>query len=90
MEVQFTPEQEAFIRQAIASGRIHRAEGAVQQALFLWEKQERSRIEILTALDEAEADFETGEYTDPSLPLLAVQLKSEARAVREPQTNLSY
>jgi len=86
MEVQFTPEQEAFIRQAIASGRLHRAEEAVQQALSLWEKQERSRVEILAALDEAEADLETGQYadyTDSSLPLLASQLKAEARALRD-------
>jgi putative addiction module CopG family antidote len=86
MEVQFTPEQEAFIRQAIASGRLHRAEEAVQQALSLWEKQERSRVEILAALDEAEADLETAQYedyTDSSLPLLASQLKAEARALRE-------
>ncbi len=84
--MQFTPEQEDFIRQAIASGRLHRAGEAVQQALSLWEKQERSRVEILPALDEAEADLETGQYedyTDSSLPLPASQLKAEARALRD-------
>ena len=86
MEVQFTPEQEAFIRLAIASGRLHRPEEAVQQALSLWERQERNRVEILAALDEAEADLQTGQfsdYTDASLPLLAEQLKAEARALRD-------
>jgi len=56
MDVQLTPEQEAFVRQAIESGRLHRPEDAVQQALSLWEKQERNRVETLAALDEAEAD----------------------------------
>ncbi len=86
MEVQFTPEQEAFIREAIASGRLHRPEQAVQQALSLWERQERNRVEILAALDEAEADLQTGQfsdYTDASLPLLAEQFKAEARALRD-------
>jgi Arc/MetJ-type ribon-helix-helix transcriptional regulator len=90
MEVQFTPEQEAFIRQAIASGRLHRPEDAIQQALSLWERQERSRLEMLAALDEAEADLQTGQYTDhtdESLPLLAQQLKAEARALRDRQAS---
>jgi Arc/MetJ-type ribon-helix-helix transcriptional regulator len=85
MEVQFTPEQEAFVRQAIQSGRLKRAEDAIQQALFLWEKQERNRVEILSALDEAEVNLEAGgfdDYTDETLPLLAQQLKTEARALR--------
>jgi Arc/MetJ-type ribon-helix-helix transcriptional regulator len=90
MEVQFTPEQEAFIRQAIASGRLHRPEDAIQQALSLWERQEQSRLEMLAALDEAEADLQTGQYTDhtdESLPLLAQQLKAEARALRDRQAS---
>ena len=85
MEVQLTPEQEAFIRQAISSGRLNRAEDAIQQALSLWEKQERNRVEILAAFDEAEADLKTGQYddyTDETLPILADQLKAEGRASR--------
>jgi len=85
MEVRLTPEQESFVRQAIASGRLHRAEEAVQQALSLWENQERSCAEILAALDEAEADLRTGQYTDhtdASSPSLASQLKAEARSLR--------
>jgi Arc/MetJ-type ribon-helix-helix transcriptional regulator len=85
-EVQFTPAQEAFVRQAIESGRLQRAEDAIQQALSLWEKQERNRVEILAALDEAEADLQTGQYadyTDVTLPLLAEQLKAEAKALRD-------
>ena len=86
MEVKFTPEQQAFVRQAIASGRVHRAEEAIQQALSLWKKQERNRVQILAVVDEAEADLQTGQYTDytvASVPLLAEQLKAEARALSD-------
>lgn len=37
MEVVLTLDQEAFIRQAIESGRLHRQEEAVQDAMSLWE-----------------------------------------------------
>lgn len=83
MEIQLTPAQEAFLRQAIASGRIHHAEEAIQQALLLWEARERGRIEILSALDEAEGDLQTGsfsDYGDGSLPGLGEELKREARS----------
>ena len=83
MEVQLTPDQEAFVRQAIDSGRLPHAEEAVQQALSLWESRERSRVEILCALDEAESDLAVGnfsDYSEESLPRLAQELKREARA----------
>jgi hypothetical protein len=43
-----------------------------------WEESERSRIEILAALEEAEADLKAGrytDYTDETLPKLADELK---------------
>jgi len=61
MEVSLTPDQEAFVRQAIESGRLHRAEDAVEEALSLWEERERTRAEILTAVDLAEASLARGE-----------------------------
>jgi Arc/MetJ-type ribon-helix-helix transcriptional regulator len=86
MEVHFTADQEALIRRAIASGRYQTAEDAVQDAMARWEEGERKRIEVLASLDEAEADLETGwytDYTDQTLPRLADELKREARAQRE-------
>jgi Arc/MetJ-type ribon-helix-helix transcriptional regulator len=83
MEVQLAPDQEALVRQAIENGRLHHAEEAVQQALSLWETRERSRIEILCALDEAESDLNAGkflDYTEESLARLGEELKREARA----------
>jgi hypothetical protein len=57
MDVHLIPDQEAFVRQAIASRRLQRAEEAAYQALSLWEKRERNRMEILAALDAAEASI---------------------------------
>ncbi|MGH6817233.1 MAG: ribbon-helix-helix domain-containing protein [Methylovirgula sp.] len=57
MQIDPTAEQTEFIRRAIATGRVRRAEEAVQQALELWVERERTREEILTAIDEAEASL---------------------------------
>ncbi len=61
MEVHLTPDQEAFIRQAIETGRLHRKEDAVLEAMLLWEERERRRLEILVAVDHAEASLARGE-----------------------------
>jgi Arc/MetJ-type ribon-helix-helix transcriptional regulator len=61
MEVRLTPDQEAFVRQAIESGRLHRPEDGVEEALSLWEKRERKRAEFLATIDEAEAYLARGE-----------------------------
>jgi Arc/MetJ-type ribon-helix-helix transcriptional regulator len=61
MEVHLTSDQEAFIRRAIETGRLHRKEEAVQEAMSLWEERERRRLEILVAADQAEASLARGE-----------------------------
>ena len=43
MNVDFTPEQQRFVQQAIASGRIHRPEDAAQEAFSLWVDRERAK-----------------------------------------------
>jgi putative addiction module CopG family antidote len=72
MEVQFTLDQEAFIRQAIASGRYRSAEEAVRDAMARWEEDERTRLTLVAAFDAAEGDQDAGhfrDYTDETLPL---------------------
>src|SRR5881396_3877935 len=74
MEAHLTPDQKAFVRQAIESGRLQREEDAIQEALALWEARERSRAEILTAVDAAEASLAAGKgrvITDQSMRNLA-------------------
>jgi hypothetical protein len=43
MNVDFTPEQQPIVRQAIESGRIHRAEDAAREAFSLWVERERAK-----------------------------------------------
>jgi Arc/MetJ-type ribon-helix-helix transcriptional regulator len=61
MDVQLTLDQEAFIAQAVQSGRLQRREDAVQEAMSLWEERERRRLEILLAVDQAELSIARGE-----------------------------
>ena len=83
MEVHLTPDQKAFVRQAIEMGRFRREEDAVQEALSLWEERERRRLEILEAVDEAEASLARGEghvITQDSMRELAEEVKRRGRA----------
>ena len=83
MEVQFTDDQKAFVRQAISTGRYAREEDAVQEALSLWEERERTRAEILAQVDLAEASLARGEgriITQESMRELAEDVKQRGRA----------
>jgi putative addiction module CopG family antidote len=83
MDVRLTPDQEAFIRQAIETGRFSRPEDAVQEALSLWEERERARAEILAAVDTAEASLARGEgrpITPQSMRELADEVQRRGRA----------
>ena len=77
-----TPDQKAFIRQAIESGRLQRIEDAVEEAMSLWEERERSRLEILAVVDRAEASLARGggrEITPKSMRELADEVKQRGR-----------
>ena len=60
MDLQLTPDQKAFIRDAIERGRFRRAEDAIEEAMAFWEERERARAEIQAALDIAETSLERG------------------------------
>ena len=83
MEVQLTPDQEAFARRAVASGRLHTEEEAVREAPALWEDRERRRIEFLATLDRSRASLAGGEgrvITEESMRELAAEVKERGRA----------
>ena len=83
MIVHLTPDQEAFVRDAIASGRLHGEEDAMREALALWERRERARAEILASVDVAEAALARGEgrvITQESARDLAAEVKQRGRA----------
>ena len=82
MNVDLTPDQRAMVKRAIESGRFTHEEEAVQEALALWEERERRRLEILAALDEAEASLARGEgrpITEDSMKALAEDIKERGR-----------
>ena len=83
MEIHLTADQEAFIREGIASGRFQNPEDAVQEALILWEERERRRAEILASIDKAEASLAAGKgraITAKSVKILADTIKKRGRA----------
>ena len=83
MIVHLTPDQKAFVRDAIASGRLSGEEDAMREALTLWERRERARAEILASVDVAEAALARGEgrvITQESVRDLAAEVKQRGRA----------
>ena len=83
MQIDLTPEQQDFVRQAIASGRFKRPEDAVQAAMELWVERERRRSEILAAVDIAKASIDRGEGTEITqehMRALAEDVKRRGRA----------
>jgi len=83
MDVHRTPDQKAFARRAIESGRLHSEQDAVQEALALWEERERQRTEFLLTLDDAKASLADGEgrvITQQSMKQLAQEVKERGRA----------
>ncbi len=83
MDVQLTPDQKAFARRAIESGRLQSEQDAVQEALALWEERERQRVEFLLTLADARASFARGEgriITQESMRQLSNEVKERGRA----------
>lgn len=82
MQVDLTPDQRAFVRSAIASGRFDREEDAIREALAQWEGRERRRADVLAAIDDAEASLARGEgrtLTAESMRTLADEVKQRGR-----------
>ena len=83
MDVTLTPDQKAFVRQAIESGRICCEEDAVREALALWAERERTRAEILAAVDTAEVSIACGQgrtITQQSMRELSQEVRERGRA----------
>ena len=82
MNVELTPDQQAFVQKAIDSGRFNREEEAVQEAMKLWEERERRRLEIVAMVDEADASLARGEgreFTRETTQALADEIKQRLR-----------
>ena len=70
MHVDLTPAQASFIDLGIREGRFRSSEEAIREALALWEKRERARVELLVSLDAAEAALEAGDGEEYSIETL--------------------
>jgi len=92
MDVELTPDQRAFVQKAIDSGRFTRAEEAVEEALALWERRERRRLEIVAMIEEAEASLARGEgrpMSEASMKALADEVKQRGRKRLAAERNAS-
>jgi Arc/MetJ-type ribon-helix-helix transcriptional regulator len=79
LEVHLSADQQAFVRQAIADGRLHDEQDAVREALALWEERERRRREIIMSVEAARAEHSRGEgqiITAESMRELASDVKA--------------
>lgn len=82
MDQKMTPDQRAFARAAVQSGRFQREEDAIPEALALWERRERAREELLADIDAAEASIAAGKgrvVTEQSMQDLAGEVKHRGR-----------
>ena len=79
MEIQLTPDQQSFVRQAVESGRLQHEEAAIKEALSLWEERERRRLELLLAVDRAETSLSRSEGRIVSSPEQVDQLTNDIR-----------
>jgi putative addiction module CopG family antidote len=83
MQVELTPAQSSFVDLGIQEGRFRDPDEAVRQALALWEKRERARVELLASLDLAEQSLDAGEgetYTSETLSKLVESIKERGLA----------
>src|SRR5262245_22725456 len=82
MDVQLSPDQEAFVRRAIECGRLNSEEDAVREALALWEERERQRAEFLLTLNDARSSLARGEgrvINQQSMQQLSSEVKERGR-----------
>jgi len=84
LRVKPTPDQEAFIRDAIATGRYQSAEDVARVALQRWEDDERRRAELVAELNSADASIDRGEGvradTREALTTAFDAIRTEARS----------
>jgi Arc/MetJ-type ribon-helix-helix transcriptional regulator len=58
MEIELTPEQKSFVHLGVEQGRFKDSADAVNHALDQWVERERSRLELLTAIDAGDDSLE--------------------------------
>ncbi len=93
MEVHLTPDQEAFVKQGLETGRFQHPEEAIQEALQQWEERERTRAQLLLAIDSAEASLARGDgrtITPESMRQVANEVKRRGRTRLAPEQEIDH
>ncbi len=83
MNLDWTSDQIAFARRAVAAGRLQKEEDAVREAMALWEERERKRLEFEVSLMAAEASVARGEgreLTQESMRQMSVDSRERGMA----------
>jgi putative addiction module CopG family antidote len=83
MQIELTPAQNSFVELGIQEGRFRDRDEAVRQALSLWERRERERLELLSSLDSAERELDAGggeEYSPENLGALVESVRKRGKA----------
>ena len=86
MEIELTPEQDSFVNLGIEQGRYQNQSDALKEALAIWEKRQRARVELLASLEIAELELEAGlgtTYTEETIHNLAGDVAQRCRAKLE-------
>jgi Arc/MetJ-type ribon-helix-helix transcriptional regulator len=83
MEIELTPEQDSFVHLGIEQGRYRDHSDALKEALAIWEKRQRARVELLASLEIAELELDAGLgtiYTEETIGNLAEDVAQRCRA----------
>ena len=83
MEIELTPEQDSLVNLGIEQGRFQRREDAVKDAMSLWERRERARIELVAEIDAGDSCPEEEDIvldSDEALDAFFEDIKQRGRA----------
>ena len=83
MNPSLPPDLSSFVEQQVASGAFGSADEVLVASLRQMQERERKLTELRTMIDEADAEFERGEYIelcDETLPAFFEHIKPEGRA----------
>jgi len=83
MTVELTPDQIAFARRAVETGRLQKEEDAIREAMAMWEERERKRLEFHASLVAAEAAVARGEgreLTRESMRQMSLEIRERGMA----------
>ncbi len=84
MEIDLTPEQDAFVQHLVETGRYQNPAAAIHNAMDLWVVRERARLELIAAIEEGEASAERegwiGLDSEEAINALFEEIKDNGKA----------